>query len=79
MKVARRSMVKEARKGWIKVHVAFDLKRKKVVRIEVTDKKVHDSQRSRELVEDAKKEARKKDKRVSKVIADKGYDTHEPV
>ena len=52
----RKKHGKRARKGWIKLHVAFDLKRKKVVNIEVTDERTHDSQKSEELVEGAKRE-----------------------
>ena len=36
-----------ARKGWIKLHVAFDLKRKKEVRMEATDKRAHDSEENK--------------------------------
>ena len=73
----RKKHGKRARKGWIKLHVAFDLKRKKVVEIEVTDERVHDSQKAKKLVEGAKREAKDKGKKVSKVVADSGYDTHE--
>lgn len=68
---------KKTRKGWIKVHVAFDLRRKKVVDMEVTHERACDSQKAKKLVEGAKREAEKKGKRITKVIADKGYDTHE--
>jgi IS5 family transposase len=47
-----------------------------VVEIEITDERVHDSQKAQELVEGAKKEAKEKGKKVSKVIGDSGYDTH---
>jgi len=57
----------KSRKGWIKLHVAFDAKRKKVVAIEITDGRVHDSQKAQELVEGAKREAKEKGKEVSKV------------
>ncbi len=43
----------------------------------MTDERVHDSQKAQGLVERAKKEAESRGKRVSKVIADGGYDTHE--
>nr|WP_121011984.1 IS5 family transposase [Hydrogenivirga caldilitoris] len=73
----RKKHGKKTRKGWIKLHVALDLKRKKVVAMKVTDERVHDSQKAKELIEKSKKKAEGKGKRVSKVIADAGYDTHE--
>ncbi len=73
----RKKHGKRARRGWVKLHVAFDLKRKKVVEIEVTDERVHDSQKAKKLVEGAKEKAKSKGKKVSKVVADSGYDTHE--
>ena len=73
----RKKHGKKPRKGWIKVHVALDVRSKKVVGVEVTDERVHDSQKAQRLVERAKKEAESRGKRVSKVIADGGYDTHE--
>ncbi len=45
--------------------------------IDVTDERVHDSQKAKKLVEGAKREARDRGKKVSKVVADSGYDTHE--
>lgn len=73
----RKKHGKKARKGWIKLHVALDFKRKKVVAMEVTDERVHDSQKGKELLQRAKKEGEDKGKKISKVIADAGYDTHE--
>jgi len=71
----RKKHGKRSRKGWIKLHVAFDLKRKKVIELEVTDESVHDSRNAKRLVERVKNKA--KGKRISKVIADGGYDSHE--
>jgi len=73
----RKKHGKKARKGWVKLHVALDLRRKKVVELEVTDERVHDSQKGKELVEKSKKRAEERGKRISKVIADAGYDSHE--
>ena len=73
----RKKHGKKARKGWIKLHVALDLKSKRVVELEVTDERVHDSQKGKELLQRAKKEGEDKGKKISKVIADAGYDTHE--
>ncbi len=60
------------RKGWIKLHIALDLKSKKVVAVEVTDERVKDSQKAKELVQKSKKKAEEKGKSISKVIADAG-------
>ena len=70
----RKKHGKRSRKGWIKLHVALDLKRKKVIELEVTDESVHDSRNAKRLVERVKNKA--KGKRISKVIADGGYDSH---
>jgi len=43
-----------------------------VVEIEITDERVHDSQKVQELVKGAKKEAKEKGKKVSKVIGQAG-------
>ncbi len=65
------------RKGWIKLHIALDLKSKRVVAVEVTDERVKDLKKAKELVQKSKKKAEEKGKGISKVIADAGYDTHE--
>jgi hypothetical protein len=72
----RKKQGKKSGRGWIKLHVAFDLRRKKVVAIEITDERVHDSQKANELVESVKREAKEKGKEVSKVIGDGAYDAH---
>jgi hypothetical protein len=72
----RKKHGKKARKGWIKLHVAFDVKRKKVVAIEMTDERVHDSQKAEELVEGVKREAEEKGKELREVIGDGAYDAH---
>ena len=66
----RKEHGKRARRGWIKLRVAFDINSKQVV------KKTHDSQKAEELVETARQKAKEKCKGVEKVIADRGYDTH---
>ena len=75
----RRRCGKRARKGWIKIHVAFDLGSKQVVELEVTDERTPDCKKAIELVKGVKEKAEKKERRIKKVIADAGagYDTHE--
>jgi len=73
----RRKWEKRPRKGWVKIHVAFDLRSKQVLELEVTDERTPDCKKAIELVECVKERAEKKGKKVKKVIADAGYDTHE--
>ena len=73
----RRKWGKRPRKGWVKVHVAFDLQSRQVVELEVTDERTPDCKKAKELVEGAKEKAEGKGKKIKKVIADAGYDTHE--
>jgi len=42
----RKEHGKRARRGWIKLRVAFDINSKQVVSVEVTDEKTHDSQKA---------------------------------
>ena len=67
----------KSRKGWVKLHVAMDLKTHQVVDIEITDEKVSDSQVGIELVKDSYRALQEQGKRIVKVLADKGYDTYE--
>ncbi len=73
----RKKWGKRPKRGWIKVHVAFDLERKQVVELEVTDERTADCKKAIELVERARKKAEAQGKRVRKVIAEAGYDTHD--
>jgi transposase len=73
----RRRWGKKPRRGWVKIHIAFDIRSKQVVELEVTDERISDCKKAIELVEGVKEKAKKKGKRVKKVIADAGYDTHE--
>jgi len=73
----RKKWGKRPRKGLVKVHVAFDLQSKQVVELEVTDERTPDCKKAVELVEGVKERAEKKGKKVKKVIADAGYDTHD--
>ena len=66
----RRKWGKRPRRGWVKIHVAFDLKSKQVVELEVTDERTPDCKKAIELVEGVKKKAEKKEKRIKKVIVD---------
>lgn len=61
---------KRIRKGFIKIHVAVDIKTKKIVSMSVTKEDVHDGKMLKELVEDVSKRYN-----IKKVMADGGYDS----
>jgi Transposase DDE domain len=60
------------RKGYLKIHVAVDVKKKKIVSLEVTTEEVHDGMMLKKLIENA---AENND--VKRVIADGAYDNNE--
>jgi len=61
------------RKGWIKVHIAVDVKTKKLLALEVTDERVSDGKMLKPLMEQVKE----KGGRVNRVYGDGGYDSKE--
>lgn len=58
------------RRGFLKIHIAVDVKRKKILALKVTKEKVADGKRLRSLVNEASKQVK-----VTKVIGDGAYDT----
>lgn len=60
----------KARRGFLKIHVAVDVKEKRILSLEVTDERVGDGRKLKPLVEDASQNVH-----VSKVIADGIYDS----
>jgi len=60
-------------RGWIKVHIAVDIKTKEIVGIEVTDESVSDHEKFGDLIESAKDCAGKE--KIYRVLGDGGYDT----
>ena len=61
------------RKGWIKVHIAVDVKTKKLLALEITDERVSDGKMLKPLIEQVKERGG----RVDRVYADGGYDSKE--
>lgn len=61
---------KRIRKGFIKIHVAVDIKTKKIVSMFVTKEDVHDGKTLKELVDDVSKNYD-----IKKVLADGAYDS----
>jgi hypothetical protein len=58
------------RRGYLKIHIAVDVKRKKILALEVTDEKVGDERMLQPLVEDASRKGK-----IAKAIGDGAYDT----
>ena len=63
----------KTRKGWIKVHIAVDVKTKKLLALEITDERTGDGKMLKPLVERVKDRGGK----ISKVYGDGGYDSRE--
>ena len=61
---------KRIRKGFIKIHVAVNIKTKKIVSMEVTKENVHDGKILKELVHNVSK-----NNNIQKVLADGAYDS----
>src|SRR5712691_8427214 len=60
------------RKGYLKIHVAVDIKKKKIVSLEVTSEEIHDVSRLKNLVDNALE-----NNTLKIVIADGAYDSKE--
>ena len=60
----------KVRCGYLKIHIAVDVKRKKILALEVTDEKVGDGRMLQPLVKEASGKAR-----IVKAIGDGAYDT----
>ena len=58
------------RRGYLKIHIAVDVKRKKILALEVTDEKVGDERMLQPLVEEASRKGK-----IAKTIGDGAYDT----
>ncbi len=59
-------------KGWIKVHMAVDIVNKEILALDITDEKVGDDSRFRELMEQCKNNIG--DAKIERVLADGAYD-----
>ena len=57
-------------RGFLKIHIAVDVKRKKILALEVTSEKVGDGRMLRPLVEEASGKTK-----VAKTLGDGAYDT----
>ena len=61
----------KVRRGFLKIHIAVDVKRKKILALKVTDERVGDGRMLQPLVE----EASRKGGKIAKTIGDGAYDT----
>ena len=64
----------DVRKKYLKIHIAVDIKTKKIFSLKVTDEHVHDSKVLPKLVEDIIKS---KNMIVGKILADGAYDSND--
>ncbi len=62
-------------RGWIKVHLAVDVKTKEIVAIEVTDERVSDGSKFNSLIDQA--EENLPGRKIEKVLGDGAYDRRE--
>ena len=71
--------VKQNRKGYLKIHVAVNIKTKEILALEVTDEKLHDSKMLKKLVNHVLKtvpDDKNKVKNLKLVLADGAHDTN---
>jgi len=65
---------KQNKKGYLKIHVAVDIKTKEILALEVTDEKVHDSRMLKKLVTNILDNQGKK--KIKSVLADGVHDSN---
>ena len=63
----------EVKRGYLKIHIAVDIKRKRILSLDVTSEQVHDGKVLPVLIEDI---TIKQNKIVNTVIADGSYDNN---
>jgi IS5 family transposase len=61
----------------VKLHIAYEAKSKKIVEFKVTDERGQDCKEGLEMLKELYEKTKRSNKRIRKVIADAGYDTHE--
>ena len=65
----------KVRRGWLKVHIAVDIKTKKLLALEITDESIGDNKKFKDLLEQAEENAG--NSRIVSSLADGAYDTKE--
>jgi hypothetical protein len=74
LKVANRELMRHkwhVRKGYLKIHVAVDIKKKRILSLEVTSEEIHDGKILKKLVDDASE-----NNKIKRVLADGMYDSN---
>lgn len=64
-------------RGWIKVHIAVNIKTKEVVGLEITDERTGDSKVFGKLIDEAENNIMGKGRKIRRALADGSYDTKE--
>jgi hypothetical protein len=64
---------KQNKRGYLKIHVAVDIKTKEILALEVTDEKVNDSKMLKKLVNNI---LDNQDKKIKSVLADGAHDSN---
>ena len=75
----KNGMFKIKKEGYLKIHVAVNIKTKEILALEVTDEKVHDSKMLKKLVNHVLKtvpDDKNKVKNLKLVLADGAHDTN---
>lgn len=67
----RQKWKKSPKRGFLKIHVASDVRTKKILSMKITDERSHDAQHLPSLIEHAEKQGNK----ITKVLADGAYDS----
>jgi len=65
------------RKGYLKIHVAVNIKTKEILALEITDEKVYDGKVMPRLIEHILKRKDDKDVKIESVLGDGSYDSNE--
>ncbi|GIU71814.1 MAG: hypothetical protein KatS3mg003_1293 [Candidatus Nitrosocaldaceae archaeon] len=60
----------KVRRGFIKMHIAVDIKNKKIIALEITREDVHDNKKFKDLIDNI-------DAKIDKVIVDGAYDSND--
>jgi len=64
------------RNGYLKIHVAVDIKTKEILALEVTDEKVHDGKLLKKLVSNVSDSREPNTVKIKSVLADGAYDSN---
>jgi hypothetical protein len=66
----------KSKKGYLKIHVAVNIKTKEILALVVTDEKVHDGMEMKALVERVLERKNNKNNKIKTVLADGAYDSN---